>query len=166
MLMRLFLERALWWSARRLFDTRRIGGIDFIYVGAWNHRTADDLEVVLTRALKLISAAKGGFGELVTSHLRLVGSLKGTMPYVSDNMRAYFSRFRGPEATNGEYLACQLVWAATFIRLSRDSQARGVKPDLPTIRQAAHEAQLRFVRQFADSEQWVEYLEEIRPEGK
>ena len=95
-----------------------------------------------------------------------MGSVEGGQPYVSSNARAYVSRFRGPEATNAQCLACQLVWAATFIRLSRDSSARGVKPDLAAIREFALESQLRFVRQFPDSENWSRYLLANRPDSR
>lgn len=162
--LRTALERAYWWLAGRVFGVRLLGDIAFVYVSADEGRTAADVETILTRALGLISTAKGGFGELVTSHLKFVGAVSGRPPYISTNMRGYISRFRGPEATSETYLACELVWAATYIRLSRDAAALNTPPNKEQIRKAAYEAQLRFVRQFPDADEWVGFLAENRPE--
>ncbi len=160
------LETAYWWAAKRMYGTHRVGDIDLLFMSADGERTAVEIEIVLTRALHLISGAKGGFGELVTSHLTLVVSVDAGQPYVSRRARAYVSRFRGPEATNGQYLACQLVWAAAFIRLSRDAVALRVKPDLMAIREFALASQLRFVRQFPQSETWSSFLLANRPDSR
>jgi hypothetical protein len=165
-LIRRFLQRALWWTARRVFGTRRVGDIDFVYISADKERTHAELEVVLKHALRLISLAKGGFGELVTSHLKLVGAVRLRDPAAWTSVRGYISPFRGHEGTNSQYLACQLVWAATFIRLCHDSFALGKEPELIGIREAAVEAQLRFVRQFENSDEWSAYLLAHRPQGR
>jgi hypothetical protein len=161
-----WLEKAYWWAAKRMYGIHRVGDIDLLFMSADNQRTAADIEIVLTRSLNLISAAKGGFGELVTSHLKLVVAVDAGQPYVSRHARAYVSHFHGPEATNGQYLACQLIWAATFIRLSRDAVAHRVKPDLVAIREFALASQLRFVRQFPESDTWSSYLLANRPDTR
>ena len=137
-----------------------------MYISADKRRTHAELEVVLKHALQLISMAKGGFGELVTSHLRLVGAVRVHHPAAWTSVRGYISPFRGHEGTNSQYLACQLVWAATFIRLCQDSFALGKEPELSRVRDAAVEAQLRFVRQFDNSDEWSAYLLAHRPEGR
>jgi hypothetical protein len=158
------IERAYWTIAKKLYSSKNVNGIDFVYVEADADVSAEQIESTLIKALDMIAAAQGGFGELVKSHLRLVAAIKVPHPYASHNSRAYVSPFRGHEAAHGRYLACQLVWAATFIRLSRDVLTKTKAIDKTPIRRAAYEAQLRFVRQFDDSDQWVKYLEDNRPE--
>jgi hypothetical protein len=159
-----FIERAYWAIAKKLYHGKNVNGIDFVFVEAETGVSAQQIESTLAKALDVIANAKGGFGELVKSHLRLVSAIRVPHAYASQNSRAYVSAFRGHEATNSRYLACQLVWAATFIRLSRDALASTNAIDKASVRRAAYEAQLRFVRQFGDSEQWVEYLEHNKPE--
>lgn len=159
LLMLPLIERVYWTIAKKLYRSRDVNGIDFVYVEADTGVSAQQIESTLAKALDVIANAKGGFGELVKSHLRLVAAIRVPHAYASHNSRAYVSAFGGHEATNSRYLACQLVWAATSIRLSRDALARANAIDKVSVRRAAYEAQLRFVRQFGDSEQWVEYLE-------
>jgi hypothetical protein len=158
------VERAYWTIAKRLYYSSNVNGIDFVYVEAAAGVSAQQIESTLARALDVIATARGGFGELVKSHLRLVSAIKVSHAYASHNTRAYVSPFSGHEATNSRYLACQLVWAATFIRLSRDAVASTSAIDKASIRRAAYEAQLRFVGQFEDSELWLEYLESNKPD--
>jgi hypothetical protein len=159
-------EKAYWWTAKRLFGSRRVGDLTFVYIDAEHDRPASEIEAVLTSALQLISLAKGGFGELVTSHLGLVAALKVAKPYACVSVQAYISPFRGHEASNSEYLACQLVWAATYIRLARNAAAHGRTPEIGPSRDAAFQAQLRFVQQFANGEEWFTYLQENHPESR
>jgi hypothetical protein len=161
--MRGLIERAYWGLAKRVYRAKRVGGIEFVYIDADGHRPAAELQRTLVEALDLISAARGGFGELVTSHLRLVAAVQVPNVYALHTVRAYVSPFRGHEATNSQYLACQLVWAATFIRLSRDVLARGEALNKPAIRQASYEAQKRFLEQLPNSEEWIDYLERNKP---
>jgi len=77
--------------------------------------------------------------------------------------RGYVSPFPRLEATNSHYLACRLIWAATYVRLFRDSKA----PLAETRRQiigAGHRAQIRFTEQFADAGEWLVFLSE-HPDG-
>lgn len=161
--MRSLIERVYWWLAKRVYQTKRIGGIEFVYIDADGHRPAAELEMALAEALSLISAARGGFGELVVSHLWLVAAVQVPSVYALHSVRAYVSPFRGHEATNSQYLACQLVWAATFIRLSRDVLARGDVLNKTVIRRASYEAQKRFLEQLPNSEEWIDYLERNKP---
>lgn len=106
------VERAYWTIAKKLYYSRNVNGIDFVYVEAAAGVSAQQIEATLARALDVIATARGGFGELVKSHLRLVSAIKVSHAYASHNTRAYVSPFSGHEATNSRYLACQLVWAA------------------------------------------------------
>ncbi len=160
--MRTLIERAYWGLARRIYGTRRVGDIDFVYIDAADHRPMTEIQRVLEEALSLVRAAGGGFAELVTSHLRLVAAAQVPSAYAAPSARAYVSPFRGHEATNYEYLACQLVWAATFIRLSRDALVSG-KVDKVAVREASYKAQLRFVQQLPHPEEWLKYLESNKP---
>jgi len=156
--MRGLVERAYWWWMRRFSSTARVRGIDFVYLSASVGASAATLTRVLTEALDLISVARGGFGELVGSHLRLVVALNTKEGWVLPWARGYVSNFSPPESESAQLLACRLVWAATVIRLSQDAFQAGRTRDMKTIRQVAREAQFRFVKQLPDADRWTQYL--------
>lgn len=121
-------------------------------------RTPSDLRPVLAEALRFISEARGGFGEIVTSHLKLIVAANVPRERVLHRERSYVCRFQGDEARSGFYLACLLVWAAVSSRLARDQEEHRPSPDLEAIRTAAQGAQLRFIKQFPDWEHWADQL--------
>jgi hypothetical protein len=157
------IERAYWWWMLRTSRTIRINGVVFIYISAEANCPRTAIVAALREASKSVSVAGGGFGELVGSHLRLVAAVNSKRGWVAPYVGGYVSSFPPIEVSNPYLLACRLVWAATVIRLSQDAFASKVPRDMAAIRRAAHEAQLRFVRQFPDNSEWVEYLEEDRP---
>jgi hypothetical protein len=123
-------------------------------------RLEHDLSGATSRALQRISEARGGFGELVTSHLRVVAAMPGRKePQVHPNVAAYVCAFAGPERTSAHYWASHLVWAATVVRLARNAMQTSGAWREPGIRHAAWEAQVRFLRQFDDPDRWIQYLE-------
>jgi hypothetical protein len=140
----------------------RVNGVDLVYVSADGGRPAKGIASAFTEAMERISVAKGGFGELVGSHLRFVAALNSGKSWVVTYARGYISSFDHVEVENPHVLACRLVWAATVIRLSHDAFAKGNRADLAKFGETAHDAQLRFVRQFPDAERWVDYLESHR----
>lgn len=154
-----WIERAYWWWMLRTSSVELAGGLRFIHISTRGNRPASDVRAVLDSAMDRISRAKGGFGELVTSHLRFVTALDAPAPVVVVYARGYVSPFQPPEMTNAHFLACRIIWAATYVRLSREALARGAERDLNAIRNAAYEAQLRFTKQFSDAAEWIEYLE-------
>jgi hypothetical protein len=113
---------------------------------------------VLSDALGRLSRAGQGFGELVTSHLRMVVATDHVAQAYVLPSSAWGSTFQDQARTNGHVLACHLVWAATAIRLARDAKAAGRKADRSAISDACWAAQQRFLNQFDDAEEWIEYM--------
>jgi hypothetical protein len=109
--------------------------------------------------LSSIKAAKAGFSELVVDHLRFVAAMDVSRGEIQASVRGYVHPFVGPARTNGHALACRLVWVATCIPLERDAAAHRKPFDEGAIIRAANEAQRRFVQQFPNAEEWIEYLE-------
>jgi hypothetical protein len=122
-------------------------------------RDPEKLMAVVEDALQRLSAARQGFGELVTSHLHTVIAVDETARMIWVKERVYASPFRGPEKSSGHYLACQLIWTATAIRLARDARASGRTPDRERVGQVCWGAQKRFLEQFDDSARWIRYLD-------
>jgi hypothetical protein len=159
--MRSWIERGYWAFMLRTSRVLNVRGLRFLYITAERDRPPEEITGALEEALRRISDARGGFGELVTSHLRFVAALDGRpAATVLVHAQGYVSPFPRVEVDNPLFLACRLIWAATFIRLSRDALAQRGPRDLSRIRQAAHEAQKRFVNQFPDPGDWLEYLEQ------
>ena len=77
-------------------------------------------------------------------------------------VRGFVSPFAGREGTDARYLAARLVWAATHVRLFRDSAAHNRPRKRDEIRQAALEAQLRFLQQLPDTSELQDF---VRKEG-
>ena len=122
-------------------------------------RNLAQLVDTVSDALRRLSLARQGFGELVTSHLRAVIAVDSRHDDgASWAARAYGSRFDGPEATNSHLLACNLIWAATTVRLTRDAEYRKEPLDRARLNRACTEAQRRFVEQFDDAAEWITYL--------
>jgi len=126
-------------------------------------RDPDALVAITSEALDLLSAAKQGFGELVTSHLTSLWAVDELKRHYVLDHRAYASTFAGAERSNPMYLACHLIWAATMIRLARDARAIGRPLDRSSARHVAWLAQKRFLEAFDDPEEWIESM---RPEGE
>lgn len=157
--LRAWIEQAYWsWMLR---TSRRLdaGGLAFVHVSAAHNRPAAEIQVAIADAMDRLRRAGEGFPELVRDHLRFVAALDAPSAHALVHARGYVSPFDGPETLNSHFLACRLVWAATYIRLSRDALHLNKERDHDEIRRAAHEAQLRFTRQFPDAQSWVAYLE-------
>lgn len=154
-----WVQRALWWTAKRIFPVRKIGGIEFLDMRSGREKDTTEIQDILREALDRIRAARGGFDELVVDHLHFVAAMDLAAGHTLPAVRGYAYPFTGADRENGHALACRLIWVATAIRLARDAAAQGRSPDAAAVRQACHEARLRFVRQFPDSEQWESYLE-------
>jgi hypothetical protein len=122
-------------------------------------RDPEGLQGVLGDALDRVSHAGQGFGELVTSHLRMVVATDQVAQAYVLSSSAWASTFQDQSRTNGHILVCKLIWAATSIRLARDAQRANRALDTATIRDAAWDAQQRFLHQFADAEEWIAYMQ-------
>lgn len=161
---RLTFRIKLFWfilSGRSTVDAVRAGDltIDLLDLRGSREREPCNLKPVLQEALRHLSDAKGGFGELVTAHLRLVVAANVPTERVLHQQRAYVCRFEGKAAHDGFYLACLLVWAAVSCRLARDQEAHRTVPDRPAIRRGAQDAQLRFIRNAPDWEHWLDVFD-------
>ena len=155
-------QRLYWWMLKRAYGAQCVSQsglqLEFVDIRVPATRNLEEVRRVLADALQRISIAKSGFGELVTSHLKVLAAANVSKEVILPAARVYMCSFDGAERTNGHYLACLLIWAATSLRLSRDAAAREVVPDDEAIVRACHDAQIRFVKQFPDWEQWVETL--------
>jgi hypothetical protein len=147
---------------KRLYRARRVSQsglqLDFVDLRLRAKRNPEEIRRVLSDALQRISVARSGFGELVTSHLKVLAAAGVSKEVILPAARVYMCSFDGAERTNGHYLACLLIWAATSLRLSRDAAVRGAPLDEEAISRACYDAQIRFVKQFPDWEKWVETL--------
>jgi hypothetical protein len=152
-----WVERA-YWSFMLRTSSIPVRGLRFIYISALEGRPAADIHAALDDALARIGTAGAGFGELVTSHLRFMAALDAPKAVALVHARGYSSPCPRVEVDNPQFLACRLIRAATHIRLSRDALAHGGLADPERIRKAAYEAQLRFVQQFPDPQEWIDYI--------
>ena len=132
--------------------------LEFMDIRRPPKRNPEALRRVLNDALGRLSAAGQGFGELVTSHLRTVVATDDVRQEYALPTSAWGSTFEGQSSTNGHFVACELIWAATAIRLARDAKAAGRHPDLTAMREACWAAQQRFLHQFDDADVWIDYL--------
>lgn len=159
-------ERALW-RLLRLICRAEDASAGTLHLATIDLRSPSqqaevNLRHATSEALERISQARGGFGELVTSHLQVVAVIPGHgQARVHPAAGAYVCPFTGPEPRNIHFWASQLVWAATVVRLARDGMhARGAWRQ-GGVRQAAWDAQVRFLHQFDDAEPWVEWLKAV-----
>ena len=132
-------------------------------------RTTRDLPQLIahiTQALRRLSAAGEGFGELVTSHLRgVVATPPGGRVGAVWSARGYLSTFEGPEAKSAHLLACNLIWAATVIRLSRDLERPGAQPNEEQLKHTCARVLRRFLVRFDDADKWISYFKLDTLEG-
>ncbi len=153
-----YLFAGLYWGAVRLLRSTHVGGLQVLDVRGASEEEKSHLVRCLTDALEMITTARAGFGELVTGHLRLVVASGTAWDLATPMARAYITPFGRYSQDNSQYLACRLIWAATCIRLIRDTDAQRLPRDYPTVLRSALEAQIRFVQQFPDATDWEQYL--------
>jgi hypothetical protein len=157
--MNALIERLYWWWMLKTSNVHVIAGLRFLYISAENDRPAAEIRAALADALEQISVARGGFGELVGSHLKFVVALNTQDARVLRYARGYVTSFPTLEIINPHYLACRLIWAATYVRLVHDMIVHRLTIDLRQVREASRTAQLRFIGQFPDAAEWRAYLE-------
>lgn len=120
-------------------------------------REAPALELV-EGALRRLAQAGQGFGELTTEHVRLIALMDVSTDFALPHLRTYVSPLSTGSRHSAHMMACQLVWAATVIRLSRDRLHFGRDVNDAETDRAAKGAQRRFLQQFEDWEPWVAAL--------
>ena len=120
----------------------------------------EQVRLVLDEALAHVRRAQGGFPELVNDHLRQVIAIESGLENASPLAQAFYTAFSAADRRNTFYLACRLVWAATYIRLLRNHPWWRRRKYVSAARAAATEAQVRFAEQSPDSEFWVRFLRE------
>lgn len=160
---RLLLRCRLLWAVligTARLETARCGTLvlDLLDLRRRQGGEGPDLRPVLEEALRRLSLAGDGFGELVTSHLQTIVVAADLPTRVLHKEKVFVWRLAEGELMDGHHLACLLVWAAVSGRLARDQEAHRTKPDLEAIRTAAQNAQLRFIRHFSDWEYWADTL--------
>lgn len=151
------VEAWLWRLNRLLFTVSTEGSISIIDLKS-NSDSSRVFVKSVKQAFDLISEAGGGFGELVKDQLKVVARTTVRRRWVSDNVRGYFTPFNAEERDNPTYFATRLVFAATSIRLYRDAIENHRWPDRERVWKQSIEEQLRFVKQFEDSEKWERYI--------
>jgi hypothetical protein len=152
------LFAALYWVAVRVLRPEKVGALQVLDVRGASEEDEAYLFKCFAEALEMISSARAGFGELVTGHLRLVVVSGTAWDLAAPTARAYITPFGRHSQSNSQYLACRLIWAATWIRLVRDMDAQGRRRDYDLVQRAALESQVRFVQQFSDPAEWEQYL--------
>src|SRR5688572_29076908 len=100
----LLIAHEAWLDRRAQAGDLRLRVMDFRGSGS---RHPDALTAVVRNALERLSAARQGFGELVTSHLHTVIAVDERTRAIWVKERVYASQFHGPERNSGHYLACQ-----------------------------------------------------------
>ncbi len=155
------LHHCYWWVRSHRNSVGRHGNVDVIFISAADGQTRGSVAKVVEEAFGEVSRAKGGFGELVMSHLRFVAAKQVKGSFAMPAVRGFVSPFDGPEGSDPRYLAARLVWAATYIRLYRDIAAQGRVGGRDGIRRAAYDAQLRFLKLLPDTEQLQSYLGDL-----
>ena len=159
------IERFYWWWMLKTSKIVSIGGMRFLHMSALNNRPAAEIDQSLRLAFARISAARDGFPELVGSHLRFVVAIDSNKDsVVLKYARGYASRFPDLELNDPHYLACRLIWAATYVRLFRNADGNHPPPDMAAICAAAQHAQRRFTSKFDDAGRWAKYLD-THPDG-
>lgn len=159
---RLPLQRAWWALLRKVYPPAQIrkGPLQLTVMDARpvHDRTSASSTQLVEDALERISTASQGFGELVADHLQLVAFMDVNADFALPYLKTYVTPLRSGKRPSGHMIACQLVWAATVIRLSRDRLQFGRDADDKEIIGAAERAQLRFIQQFPNWEEWAESL--------
>ena len=120
------------------------------------------LVLIVSRALNQLSLAGQGCAGLVVDHVQRVVAAD-RIRTLAIKQAEYWDNFTSHEARNPHYLACQLLWAATAIRLYRDGLASHKRPERRLVREACWAAQKRFLEQFPDAEEWIAYMNPERP---
>ena len=162
-MLRHWLERGFWRVVAWVCTTRKVRGITFIYVNARAERLIQELSPVLEEALSRIAVAGDEHRSLVDNNLRFVAATNVRADYVSVPARGYVTAFTNAEATSPHYLAANLIWAAEFIRVQQAARVAGRRTTVEQVQQAAKAAQARFVSEFPDSDQWIDFLASHKP---
>lgn len=151
------LQGVIWWIVLRIFDVENVGELQVIDLrdDQNNHPL---LVQRLGEAQDWIRKRRGGFPELVFSHIDTVIAIEQDNTAVPKR-RLFVTAFKEAEQDTSFYLACQLVWAATFIRLQRDSTMFKLRRPKQSMRQKAIDEQVRFASHFPDAEGWVRKLQ-------
>jgi len=150
------LQFGYWWFARRVCPVVRVEFVDFIDARTDQRPPTTELVSIVREALVRITSAGNDYRRLVEGNLRLVGALGRDRTGVWIGAMGYVSGF-GDAERNPQYLASRLVWAAEYLREVTGSDRRIVGTTV-SARESAQSVQLEFVRHFADSDRWVDYI--------
>jgi hypothetical protein len=160
------VHRVWWWVVSRLYPPTPIGGIGYMEVSEYTPEQSERIRNTLAGAMRELAQVDGGFSDAVTSQLRMVVAMRVAGPPIAGAavwVRAYISRFDGAEATSARALACRLLWAAVYTKLHIEADRMGVVADETSIRQACFEEEVRFVKNFENWPDWLEYIQRDQP---
>jgi hypothetical protein len=152
-----------WWSE---LDHERLAtfgelSLRVIDLRSGADRNPERVTTQVSAALQLISAAGQGFGELVVDHLHQVLVAPG-IHHISVKPPVYWGTSACLESDDAEYIACELIWVATAIRLYRDAKKTGRRANAAKVADACWQAQERFLGTLPDASWWIQRL---RPRG-
>ena len=138
--------------------TSDVAGVELVDLRADREFDHDQVRQVLDEAQAHIQHAQGGFAELVTDHLHKVVATDSPLETASPMARAFYTRFRATERRESFVFACQLVWAAAYIRAMRTRPWWRRSRYNQAALAEAQEEQLRFVHQFPDGAFWARII--------
>lgn len=143
------VQRLWWWVLPRVYGRRTAawGTLRLTVVDARYRRDRSPAALVETasQALRAISRAKGGFGEIVTAHLAMVVVMPVAKGLVLPIPGAFVLPSNADEVNDPRSLAANLIWAATSMRLARNRWAQHEPVDATAVRDAAFAARERFL---------------------
>lgn len=149
------MQPVLWWLYQWMFRVHSVDGLRFLDVRS----SEDGSRHLLDLLADAMSYVQGDHKDLVTSELAFVAATRHPRESISVRLRAYLSPFVGHEGANGFYLACRLVWIASYLRQHRQAREAGQTADEAAIRVRAAEAQMAFIETSPAGGEWKEYLE-------
>jgi hypothetical protein len=144
---------------RRLYPTARVQSLEVVNVGLVERPLASIVDH-FRAALGFIEAAGEDVNQVVRTNLRRVAITRGQGERIAVAEGKYGTGLMGHEGRNPFYLACRLLWAATYIGIRRQSSSDEHADDL--AREKSYDAILDFAARFPEGEEWVKYIERER----
>lgn len=147
----------VWPLLRFLMPSVRVGPLEVVDVGLMSD-SMDRVRQLFDEAVRYIEAA--GLTKLLSDNLRRVGLVGARFEGIDIGEGKYGTTLEGHEGRNSFYLACRLVWVASYIKVSRDDKDQCVSSR--EKRDCAFQTVADFAAQYPEGEQWVSYFERIR----
>jgi hypothetical protein len=153
----------LWPVMRRVLPAVRVQCVDIVNVG-FVERPLPLIADHFRAALAYIESAGEDLNRKVCSNVRRIAITRGSGEQIAVAEGKYGTSLLGHEGQNPFYLACRLVWVATYIDLKRKSPSSADSDE--AIREQSYDAVLDFVAGFPEGDEWVPYIERERLKSK